>query len=367
MSLSIAVIQCPVCQTEYFQGTINFCATCGWNVTPDSLVEQVLAAISPKELLRLTWAREMWSWTSEMHLQLQLQSKLSEIEDQMQQAKSERTQIQSQLEQLKQGRLFLQSQLSEVLSLIEPLRQLQLSDPEKLQLQLLQIETQLRQAQQERSQDVVTQLSQLLRSQLSDVQSQLQQQAEHQQKQLESLLSDLRSSIPGAEKVEVEKVERQPKPQNELISAVGVDYTRLQELLAAGEWKEADRETVTVTLKAAGQERKGLFRPEDIANFPCTDLRTIDQLWVKYSQNRFGFSVQKRIWLNIEGSPNFNYETYCRFGTSVGWYVKYSWLSYFRLTFSLDAPVGHLPGWRCWGRNQWGVRLGWFLLSNRNL
>lgn len=346
---------------------------------------------SQKERVYLTWARRVWSWASEMRSQLQLQSNFSEIEDQMQQAtqqaKSERAQIQSQLEQLKQGQLHLQSRLSEVLSLVEPLRQLRLFDPRELQLQLLQIEAQLRQAQQERShlqshlsevterletsnkertQDVVTQ-SQLWQLQLSDIQVKLQQQAEQQQKQLETLSSDLRSSIPKPEKTESEKAQRQPKPQDELISAVDKNFIRLQELLAAGEWKDADKETASVILRVAVRNIEGSLKPEDIANFPCTVLRIIDQLWVKYSQNRFGFSVQKRIWLGSEGTLNANYETYCRFGALVGWCVKDSWLSYFQLTFSLDAPVGHLPGWGWWGRDKWGFGLGWSYLSKPDL
>ncbi|HYX15858.1 MAG TPA: GUN4 domain-containing protein [Nostoc sp.] len=41
---------------------------------------------------------------------------------------------------------------------------------------------------------------------------------------------------------------------------------------------------------------------KSIENFPCTDLRTIDRLWVKYSNGHFCFSVQKRIWLECGGS-----------------------------------------------------------------
>ncbi len=41
----------------------------------------------------------------------------------------------------------------------------------------------------------------------------------------------------------------------------------------------------------------------------CEDLRTIDQLWVKYSNGRFGFSVQKRIWHSIGGNKYADYKT----------------------------------------------------------
>ncbi|MEH2447722.1 MAG: GUN4 domain-containing protein [Nostoc sp.] len=91
--------------------------------------------------------------------------------------------------------------------------------------------------------------------------------------------------------------ERQPKLQpviqaDDLSSEKGVNYKQLRDLLAAGKWKEADQETFAVMLKASSREDKGWLNETSINNFPCTDLRTIDQLWVKYSNGRFGFSVK---------------------------------------------------------------------------
>ncbi|WP_425335064.1 GUN4 domain-containing protein [Nostoc punctiforme] len=76
-------------------------------------------------------------------------------------------------------------------------------------------------------------------------------------------------------------------------------------------------------------------------NFPCTDLRTIDQLWVKYSNGRFGFSVQKRIWESVG-------KDYEKFGDRVGWRKGMfldlkDWKSYSGLTFTTDSLQGHLP------------------------
>jgi len=129
-----------------------------------------------------------------------------------------------------------------------------------------------------------------------------------------------------------------------LSSEVGVDYRRLRDLLKAGKWKEADKETNLVMCKTAHREKEGYLNDvKDYENFPCTDLRTIDRLWVKYSNGRFGFSVQNRIWESVGGTPDANVETYCRFGNKVGWRVKEEWLDYNQLTFQYDAPQGHLP------------------------
>ncbi|MFM9156775.1 MAG: GUN4 domain-containing protein, partial [Dolichospermum sp.] len=85
-------------------------------------------------------------------------------------------------------------------------------------------------------------------------------------------------------------------PEIQLKLDVGMDYSKLRDLLKAGEWKEADEETRRVMLAVAKRENEGSLDVESIDNFPCADLRTIDQLWVKYSDGKFGFSVQKRIY-----------------------------------------------------------------------
>jgi uncharacterized caspase-like protein len=151
------------------------------------------------------------------------------------------------------------------------------------------------------------------------------------------------------------------KPQTEtddLRSERGVDYTKLRDLLASGQWKEADQETLAVMLKAANREQEGYLQIESIEKFPCTDLLTIDQLWVKYSNGRFGFSVQKRIWESVGGKPGeSDYEIYKKFGDRVGWLkwenkwlgLKFSeqWQSYDDIICDLNAPLGifqqHLP------------------------
>jgi serine/threonine protein kinase len=130
-----------------------------------------------------------------------------------------------------------------------------------------------------------------------------------------------------------------------LVSERGVDYNKLQQLLAAGNWKEADLETARVMLEAANREKKGWLERKDIDNFPCKDLRTIDQLWVKYSNGHFGFSVQKQIYSSLSGTREYNWETWEIFGDCVGWRVNNNWRKYENLIFSKNnAPQGHLPG-----------------------
>ncbi|MEP0780822.1 GUN4 domain-containing protein [Microcoleus sp. ZQ-A2] len=169
-----------------------------------------------------------------------------------------------------------------------------------------------------------------------------------------------------------------PAKTDDLSSERGVDYTKLRDLLASGKWKEADQETVAVMLKAANREQEGYLQIESIEKFPCTDLRTIDQLWVKYSNGRFGFSVQKRIWESVGGKPGeYDYEILKKFGDRVGWLkwenkwlglrIKELWVSrYDEFTFHLNAPQGHLPSyeWKLIGTVE---RRRILLLSRRDL
>jgi hypothetical protein len=141
---------------------------------------------------------------------------------------------------------------------------------------------------------------------------------------------------------------------DDLSSEVGVDYSRLQELLAEGKWREADKETADKMLAAMSQESWWDVVEIEDKKFPCTDLRTIDRLWVKYSNGRFGFSVQKRIWESLGGKPGeYDDEIYTKFCDRVGWRVKGNWKSDKELTWDIDAPEGHLPYVFVWGVDVW--------------
>lgn len=133
-----------------------------------------------------------------------------------------------------------------------------------------------------------------------------------------------------------------------------INYTRLRDCLAAGNWKEADAETFRLMLKVSNKE---MLNVEDIGKFPCEALSTLDELWISYSKGHFGFSVQQRIWQSLGGNLDADAATCRRFGSQVGWFIKDNWIVYSDVTFSLDAPAGHLPmcDLRGYGRKIWGL------------
>ncbi|GAB4183031.1 MAG: hypothetical protein Fur006_19490 [Coleofasciculaceae cyanobacterium] len=137
----------------------------------------------------------------------------------------------------------------------------------------------------------------------------------------------------------------EPVVCDRLSSECGIDYTRLRDLLVAEHWLEADLETTALMLRLSGREPEGWLREQDMDNFPCKDLLLIDNLWVKHSKGRFGFSVQKKIWESLGGKQNAEYRIYRSFSKGVGWSDgSNSWLYYSDLTFNSTAMVGHLPG-----------------------
>ena len=141
----------------------------------------------------------------------------------------------------------------------------------------------------------------------------------------------------------------QKKNQVSLVSAKGVDYRKLHDLLKAKKWKEADEETDRVILKVVRRELEGWLRYEDAQNFSCQDLGMIDKLWVKYSNGEFGISVQEQIYHNLGGTKEYDLEVWKKFGDKVGWRQKGEWLNYTELTSLEEHYSGHLPGAPFWG------------------
>jgi eukaryotic-like serine/threonine-protein kinase len=128
-----------------------------------------------------------------------------------------------------------------------------------------------------------------------------------------------------------------------LVSALGMDYSKLRNLLASKKWQEADRETAILMLRGAKREEKGWLNRESIEGFPYDDLHTIDQLWVKYSDGHFGFSVQQRIYEYVRENSEDNSKVWETFRCMVGWLKKGEKFEYSHLNFSEKAPEAHLP------------------------
>ncbi|MGK7936279.1 MAG: GUN4 domain-containing protein [Xenococcaceae cyanobacterium] len=150
---------------------------------------------------------------------------------------------------------------------------------------------------------------------------------------------------PAPPPTSVSQAKKTPKDKN--IDSSGNKSLRyqllcqLKDLLEAGEWQKADRLTYTVLLNIGKRENQGWLDKDTIVKLPCEYISIIDQMWVKYSQGRFGFSVQQNIWQQVSG--NINYLNEFQLSDRVGWRVNTQWLDYQNLSFNLNAPRGHLP------------------------
>jgi hypothetical protein len=128
-------------------------------------------------------------------------------------------------------------------------------------------------------------------------------------------------------------------------SAKGTNYSRLEGLLAVGKWQEADQETVKKMQAVISETNFNGLTVENITTFPCEDLFTIDQLWRQFSNEHFGFTVQKQIWENFIGSKAADYSSWCQFGNVVGWRVMWDMLgnAYRASPQSSIPPAGNFP------------------------
>jgi hypothetical protein len=155
-----------------------------------------------------------------------------------------------------------------------------------------------------------------------------------------------------------------------LARQAGQDYSKLKSLLAAQDFQAADDETRDLLIRLAGPEavkRKWVYFTEarpprgvrggaglpagaagpltqvggraQVKFIPAADLQTLDRLWRAASGNKFGYSVQKELWVQ-------NRRYWEKFFKAIDWVqgehnIYRKWPAGF--TYSLAAARGHLP------------------------
>lgn len=124
-----------------------------------------------------------------------------------------------------------------------------------------------------------------------------------------------------------------------LVSAKNIDYTILQQLLRDRWFQQADVVTIQKLCELAGtsaMERKWLYFTE-VNSLPVADLQTIDWLWRVHSEGKFGYSVQRKIWLSVG-------KDFTKLWTKIKWKDGNNWTRYpNQFIWDLNAPKGHLP------------------------
>jgi hypothetical protein len=124
-----------------------------------------------------------------------------------------------------------------------------------------------------------------------------------------------------------------------LASDRNIDYTTLQQALVQQKFELADNLTREKLCELAGDgaiQRKWIYFTE-VTGFPSEDLNTVNALWWVHSQGRFGFSVQRKLWLGTG-------RDFVKLWPKIGWKDGNSWTKYPRgFIWDLNAPIGHLP------------------------
>ena len=142
-------------------------------------------------------------------------------------------------------------------------------------------------------------------------------------------------------------------------------YEPLQSLLKAGKWLDADQETVRLILVIAGQEKLEDLSPSQIEHIDCSELQVIDRLWLTYSDNRFGFSVQVKTYQDLGGSRQTTIEQDAqlieKWGDRLGWREGGNWIKCSDLDYSENAASGGLPG--LWWNSPYGSKMTNYFLS----
>ena len=139
-------------------------------------------------------------------------------------------------------------------------------------------------------------------------------------------------------------------------------YDALEYSLKNQSWREANQLTNKLMLFIANRKERDYLNTEDIETFSCSNLKKIDNYWVQNSDGRFGFSVQKQIWIKTGNRLGFIEPTEAdsknneSFASRVGWYDssgKTGYLEYNQVMMLVkknykEAPLGILP-WRLSG------------------
>lgn len=127
----------------------------------------------------------------------------------------------------------------------------------------------------------------------------------------------------------------------ELKSSNNINYRPLYLSLASNNFKEANLLTQIYLQELAGlknnNEKRQWLYFTDVMDLPAIDLKTIDTLWRIYSGGKFGFSIQRQIWL-------YNNQNWNKLWDLIGWKINDAATRYPNgFTWDDTAPEGHLP------------------------
>lgn len=133
-----------------------------------------------------------------------------------------------------------------------------------------------------------------------------------------------------------------PKGIIYLEDSMNIDYQPLQDLLIRKEFQEADKLTqkyLCLLVEQKTMQTKKWLYFTDIQFIPQYELLKIDLLWRTYSKGKFGFSIQKNIWMQYNKKWDKLWEKIHWLEVKTGAMKRYPK----EFNWTIEAPKGHLP------------------------
>ncbi|KAE8698047.1 Tetrapyrrole-binding protein [Hibiscus syriacus] len=127
-----------------------------------------------------------------------------------------------------------------------------------------------------------------------------------------------------------------------------ISFDTLQHHLSTRNFFHADEETRRLLIVLAGEaaQKRGYVFFSEVQFIAEADLKAIDELWRQYSNDIFGYSIQKKLWQKAN-------KDFTKFFLKVGWMKKldteieqYNYRAFpseFTWELSDETPDGHLP------------------------
>ncbi|MGD1701565.1 GUN4 domain-containing protein [Dapis sp. BLCC M229] len=129
-------------------------------------------------------------------------------------------------------------------------------------------------------------------------------------------------------------------------------FYQLEEYLCQGDWVKAVSLSALIFFEVMALEN--IQRDYIYEKIPCQILNKIDRLWIKHSNGKFGFSIQKKINQNLNVEEKYN--------ESIGWVQREMSVNMEKIIFNLDEADtnGFFPSWNLlhliegWSNIYWG-------------
>ncbi|XP_044498479.1 tetrapyrrole-binding protein, chloroplastic [Mangifera indica] len=132
------------------------------------------------------------------------------------------------------------------------------------------------------------------------------------------------------------------------VTSQPISFDLLEQHLSDQNFHQADEETRRLLIVLAGEsaQKRGYVFFSEVQFIAAADLKAIDELWRSYSDSKFGYSVQKKIWQKVN-------KDFTRFFLKAGWMKKldteveqYNYRAFpneFMWELTKETPEGHLP------------------------